>query len=130
MANHNIHILEHLMFMAAAVMMWWPLLSQLPELPRLAYPGQMLYSFLMSIPMSIVAIYIAMSDHVLYPAYAAAPRVLPLSPLEDQLLGALIMWIPGGLIFYIIMTVVFFKWNARGEDSTAGAQVDWKPSTA
>jgi hypothetical protein len=25
---------------------------------------------------------------------------------------------------------VFFKWNARGEDSTAGAQVDWKPSAA
>ena len=130
MANHNLHILEHLMFMVAAVLMWWPLLSQLPEFPRLAYPGQMLYSFLMSIPMSIVAIYIAMSDHVLYPAYSAAPRILPLSPLEDQLLGALIMWIPDGLIFYIIMTVVFFKWNARGEDSTAGAQVDWKPSTA
>jgi putative membrane protein len=130
MANHNLHILEHLMFMAAAVLMWWPLLSQLPEFPRLAYPGQMLYSFLMSIPMSIVAIYIAMSDHVLYPAYSAAPRILPISPLEDQLLGALIMWIPGGIIFYIIMTVVFFKWNARGEDSTAGAQVDWKPSTA
>jgi putative membrane protein len=130
MANHNIHILEHLMFMAAAVLMWWPLLSQLPEFPRLAYPGQMLYTFLMSIPMSIVAVYIAMSDHVLYPAYAAAPRVLPISPLEDQLLGALIMWIPGGIIFMIIMTVVFFKWNARGEDSTAGAQVDWKPSTA
>jgi putative membrane protein len=130
MANHNLHILEHLMFMAAAVLMWWPLLSQLPEFPRLAYPGQMLYSFLMSIPMSIVAIYIAMADHVLYPAYSGAPRVLPLSPLEDQLLGALIMWIPGGIIFMIIMTVVFFKWNARGEDSTAGAQVDWKPSTA
>jgi putative membrane protein len=130
MANHNLHILEHLMFMGAAVLMWWPLMSQLPEFPRLAYPGQMLYSFLMSIPMSIVAVYIAMADHVLYPAYSGAPRVLPLSPLEDQLLGALIMWIPGGIIFIIIMTVVFFKWNARGEDSTAGAQVDWKASTA
>ena len=130
MAHHGLHIVEHLMFMAAAVLMWWPLLSQLPELPRLAYPGQMLYSFLMSIPMSIVAVYIAMADHVLYPAYSAAPRVLSLTPLEDQLLGALIMWIPGGIIFMIIMTVVFFKWNARGEDSTAGAQVDWKPSTA
>jgi putative membrane protein len=130
MAHHSIHIVEHLMFMVAAVLMWWPLLSQLPEFPRLAYPGQMLYSFLMSIPMSIIAVYIAMSDHVLYPAYAAAPRVLPLSPLEDQLLGGLIMWIPGGLIFMIIMSVIFFKWNARGEDSTAGAQVDWKPSTA
>src|SRR5437762_2686935 len=130
MAHHSLHILEHLMFMAAAVLMWWPLLSQLPEFPRLAYPGQMLYSFLMSIPMSIVAIYIAMADHVLYPGYSAAPRVLALSPLEDQLLGALIMWISGGIIFMIIMTVVFFKWDARGEDSTAGAQVDWKPSTA
>ena len=130
MANHGLHIVEHLMFLAAAVLMWWPLLSQLPELPRLAYPGQMLYSFVMSIAMSIVAVYIAMADHVLYPAYSAAPRVLSLTPLEDQLLGALIMWIPGGMIFMIIMTVVFFKWNARGEDSTAGAQVDWKPSTA
>jgi putative membrane protein len=130
MANHNLHILEHLMFMAAAVLMWWPLMSQLPEFPRLAYPGQMLYSFLMSIPMSIIAVYIAMAGRVLYPAYSSAPRILPLSPLEDQLLGALIMWIPGGIIFMIIMTVVFFKWNARGEDSTAGAQVDWKPSTA
>ena len=130
MANHDIHILEHVMFMVAAILMWWPLLSPLPELPRLAYPGQMLYSWLMTIPMTIIAIYIAMADSVLYPAYASAPRILPLSPLEDQLLGALIMWIPGGIVFYIIMTVVFFKWNARGEDSTAGAQVDWRPTAA
>ncbi len=130
MAHHSLHVAEHLMFMVAAVIMWWPLMSQLPELPRLAYPGQMLYTFLMSIPMSIIAVYIAMADHVLYPAYSAAPRVLPLTPIEDQLLGALIMWIPGGIIFMIIMTVVFFKWNARGEDSTAGAQVNWKPSAA
>jgi len=24
------------------------------------------------------------------------------------------------------MTVIFFKWAARGEDSTAAAQVDWQ----
>jgi putative membrane protein len=130
MANHNIHIVEHLMMMSAAVLMWWPLMSPLPELPRLAYPGQMLYCFLMSIPMSITAVYIAMADHVLYPAYAAAPRVTGLTPMEDQLLGGLRMWVPGGLIFAVIMTVVFFKWVARGEDSTAGAQVDWKPKVA
>jgi putative membrane protein len=127
MANHNIHIIEHLMFMAAAVLMWWPLMSPLPELPRLAYPGQMLYCFLMSFPMSIVAVYVTMADRVLYPAYASAPRISPLSPMDDQMLGGLIMWIPGGLVFALIMTVVFFKWAARGEDSTAGAQVDWKP---
>jgi putative membrane protein len=130
MANHGIHILEHLMFMAAAVLMWWPLTSQLPELPRLSYPGQMLYCFLMIIPMSIVAIYISMAQEVLYPAYSAAPRISSLSPIDDQLLGGLIMWVPGGLIFMIIMTVIFFRWAARGEDNAAAAQVDWKPKPA
>ena len=130
MANHNIHILEHLMFMSAAVLMWWPITSQLPELPRLSYPGQMLYCFLMIIPMSIVAVYISMAEQVLYPAYSSAPRITSLSPLDDQLLGGLIMWVPGGMIFMIIMTVIFFKWAARGEDDAASAQVDWKPRAA
>jgi putative membrane protein len=128
MANHNVHIVEHLMFMIVAVLMWWPLMSPLPELPRLSYPGQMLYSFLVSIPMSIVAVYITMADHVLYPAYSAAPRVMNLSPMEDQLTGGLIMWVPGSFVFVIIITVVFFRWAAHGEDSTAAAQVDWKPA--
>ena len=125
LAVHGVHIFQHLTFIAASVLMWWPLLSPLPELPRLSYPGQMLYCFLMVIPMSIVSIYIAMADRVLYPAYATAPRVLGISPIDDQQYGGLIMWIPGGLFFYGVMTVVFFKWAARGGDDTASAQVDW-----
>jgi putative membrane protein len=128
MAEHPVHIVEHLMFLVVAVLMWWPLLSPLPELPRLPYPGQMLYCFLMSIPMSIVAVYVSLADHVLYPAYAAAPRMWALSPLEDQQLGGLIMWIPGAFFIIGVMTVVFFKWAAAGEDSTAAAQVDWHPT--
>jgi putative membrane protein len=123
MAHHGVHIAEHLMFLATAVLMWWPLLSPLPELPRLAYPGQMLYCFLMSIPMSVVAIYIAMADHVLYPAYESAARVWGILPLQDQMIGGLIMWIPGGLFFYGVMTVVFFKWAARDADTADAAQV-------
>jgi putative membrane protein len=128
MAYHPVHIVQHLCFMVAATLMWWPILSPLPELPRLAYPGQMLYLFLMSIPMSIIAVCIAYSDHVLYPAYASAPRLWGISPLQDQLIGALIMWIPSGLFFFTIISLVFFKWQQRdGEDSTASAQVDWRP---
>ena len=128
MAYHPIHIVQHLTFMIASVLMWWPFLSPLPELPRLSYPGQMLYCFLMVIPMSIISIYIAMADHVLYPAYSIAPRVWDISPLSDQQIGGLIMWIPGGLLFYVVMTFVFFKWAGRDTDTTAGAQVDWRPA--
>jgi putative membrane protein len=124
LAVHPLHIAQHLMFLVAAVLMWWPILSPLPELPRLAYPLQMLYLFLMSIPMSIVAVYIAYADTVLYPLYASAPRIWGISPLQDQQIGGLIMWIPGGLFFFTIISVIFFKWQQRdGDESTAGAQV-------
>ncbi len=128
MANHSVHITQHLMFMAAAVMLWWPILSPLPELPRLAYPMQMLYLFLTTLPMSVVAVYITYSDNLLYPAYAAAPRILGILPLEDQLIGGLVMWIPGGLIFYAVISVIFFRWQHHGEDTTAAAQVGWRPA--
>ena len=130
LAHHAIHIVQHLTLLAASVLMWWPILSPLPELPRLAYPGQMLYCFLMVIPMSVVAIYIAMADHLLYPAYASAPRLWGISPSLDQQIGGLIMWIPGGIFFYGVMTVVFFKWASRGEDTTAAAQVGWRGAGA
>ena len=130
MANHGIHIVQHLMFLAASVMLWWPILSPLPELPRLSYPMQMLYLFLTSIPMSVVAVYITYGGTLLYPAYAAAPRIAGVTPLEDQLLGGLIMWIPGGLILFAVISVIFFRWQSHGaEDSVASAQVDWRPAT-
>jgi putative membrane protein len=123
MYYHEVHIAQHLMFLVTAVLAWWPLLSPMPELPRLSYPGQMLYSFLMTLPMTVISIFIVYSDHVLYPAYASAPRLWGLSPLEDQRLGGLIMWIPGGLFFYLLTAVVFFKWTSSQRDDRAGAQV-------
>ena len=125
MAEHPIHIALHLVFLVAAVLMWWPIISPLPELPRLSYPLQMLYLFLLSIPMSVVAIFIAYASDVLYPAYASAPRLWGITPLTDQFIGGLIMWIPGGLFFVAIISVVFFKWQATGAlDSETAAQVD------
>lgn len=125
MANHPLHIVEHLILLAASVIMWWPVLSPMPELPRLSYPGQMLYLFLMTIPMSLTSVSIAYAGSILYPIYASAPRVTRLSPLEDQMLGGLTMWIPGGLYFFAVISVIFFRWQqAGGHDSRASAQVD------
>jgi putative membrane protein len=131
MSYHEVHIFQHLLLLAASVIMWWPVLSPMAEYPRLAYPGQMLYLFLMTIPMSVVSVSIAYSDGILYPAYASAPRVLGLSPMDDQMLGGLIMWIPGGLYFFAIISVIFYRWQkAGGLDSRASAQIDVVPLQA
>jgi putative membrane protein len=123
MAHHSVHIIQHLTLLVASVLMWWPVLSPLPELPRVSYPAQMLYLFLMSIPMSLVSITIVYAKTILYPAYSSAPRVWGISPMSDQMAGGLIMWIPGGLYFFVIISVVFFRWQQRdGAESVAAAQ--------
>src|SRR6267378_872507 len=35
--NHNLHIVQHLIFLTTAVLMWWPVLSPVPELPRIPH---------------------------------------------------------------------------------------------
>ena len=55
MRNHNVHIVTHIQFMVTATIMWWPVLSPLREVPRMSYGSQMIYLFLIGIPMMVVA---------------------------------------------------------------------------
>src|SRR5262249_49508655 len=122
MEHHPVHIVEHLMIMAASVILWWPILSPVSALPRAAYPIQLLYLFVVGLPMVMVAIFITMADTVLYPFYSRSPRIWEaLTPHADQHLGGLIMWIPGGIVFLIAISVVLFCWQATGGDDVVRA---------
>jgi hypothetical protein len=48
--DHNVHILEHLMFMVSAVIVWWPVVDPVPELTRIQTPVRLLYLFALSVP--------------------------------------------------------------------------------
>jgi putative membrane protein len=115
MRSHDVHVFTHLLFMATATLMWWPVMSRVPELPPLGPGLGMLYLFLVGIPMQIVAALITFSDSVLYPWYAAAPRTWGLSPLDDQRLGGLLMWIPGNLWIFAAISVLFFRWAKESQ---------------
>lgn len=113
MRDHTVHKGMHLMIMAVGMFLWWPVMSPLPEVPRIAGPLQMLYLFVLGIPMMAVAVVIAFSDEHFYTWYAEAPRIFPLSALEDQRLGALIMWVPGALVMWMGITFAYFRWSRR-----------------
>jgi putative membrane protein len=115
MRNHDVHVATHLMFMVAATMMWWPVMSPSPEIPRLSPGLAMLYLFLVGIPMQLVAALITLADGVLYPWYSAAPRTWGLTPLDDQQLGGLLMWVPGNLWMFLAIGVLFFRWARESE---------------
>jgi putative membrane protein len=111
MRDHEVHIVTHLMFMVTATIMWWPVMSPLPELPRLSPLPGILYLFLICIPMQLVGAFLTFANDVLYPWYASAPRTGGLSPVDDQRLGGLLMWIPGNLWVFGAIAVLFFRWS-------------------
>lgn len=113
MRSHAVHVVTHLMFMAAAVLLWWPVMSPTPALPRLSPGMGMLYLFLVQLPMQLLGAIITFARQPLYPWYVAAPRTWGLSPLDDQKLGGLLMWIPGNLWIWGAMSVLFFQWARK-----------------
>jgi putative membrane protein len=132
--SHPVHVLQHLTLMAAAVLAWWPVLSSARTVPAIPYGAQILYLFAFGMPMTVVAAMITGAEHVLYPYYATALRLIDpassgllgslgpsgpagaLDPLADQRLGGVIMWVPAGVVPLIAFTVVFFRWAAEEPD--------------
>ena len=113
--NQSIHILEHLTFIVFGVLTWWPIFSPLEEgLPRLSLGGQILYLFFSGMPAVALGAGLTFSSP-LYAPYIAAPRIWGISAATDQQLGGLIMWIPGGILYIIIMSILFIRWMQKQE---------------
>lgn len=116
---HGWHVVEHLALLVAAILGWWPIVSPSRLAPPLPYAAQLLYLFVFGMPMTVVAAMITGAERVLYPFYEAAPRIVDLTPLADQRLGGVIMWVPSGLIPLAAFTIVFFRWVAAEADEPA-----------
>jgi putative membrane protein len=109
------HFMLHVLIVGSAIVMWWPVMSPLVELPALTPPGQMLYLFAQSITPTVPASFLTFGQTLLYPVYGTFPRIWGMSALTDQLLAGLIMKIVGGLILWGFIATIFFRWHAREE---------------
>jgi len=110
------HFLLHTLLLGSAVVMWWPIVSPLPELPPLSPPGQMLYLFVQSLAPTIPASFLTFGTAPVYPVYATFPRIWGVSVMTDQMIAGLSMKLVGGAILWTVMAVVFFRWWRRERD--------------
>lgn len=116
LANLPLHAAEHLVFVGTAMLMWMPVLSPVPDIvPPYPELGQVLYLFLQTVPASLLGALLSTTSSAFYPTYVLAPRITALSPIDDQQLGGLLMWVGGGVYFLIATGVVFFAWASREE---------------
>ena len=94
-----VHILQHFSFLLAALLFWWALLHG-----RQRHGGDgaaIVYLLTTAIHTAVLGALLTFSSQPWYPVYAPGTAAWGLTPLEDQQLGGLIMWVPGGLSYLL-----------------------------
>jgi putative membrane protein len=113
LSDDRIHAAQHFSFLGTGLLFWWATLK--PQGKSLGYGGATLYVFATAVHTSLLGALLTFSQHIWYPAYALSERIYNLSPLEDQQLGGLIMWVPGGTILLLVALFMFANWMAESE---------------
>ena len=75
-----------------------------------AYGAGVLYLFTTSIHSGMLGVFLTLTSRVWYPAYSQTTSSGGLTPLEDQQIGGLIMWIPAGLVYILAALIMFAAW--------------------
>jgi putative membrane protein len=107
--SDTVHTAQHVSFLATALLFWW---SVFPLRDRKGSEGLGIISlFLTGIHTTLLGALLTVSDSSIYVAYReAATQPWGLTTLEDQQLGGLIMWVPGGLAYLAAALYLMLKW--------------------
>ena len=95
--NEWAHRLEHVLFLGAALLFWWPVAGPDPSPWRLRPAGRVVYVGLQMPQNTFLALAIYMASVPLYAHYTTTGRTWGPTPLEDQQLAGGIMWLGGDL---------------------------------
>jgi len=108
LASEGIHTLQHLTFFLSALLFWWSLVRI--RRGERSYGIAVLSVITTGLHTSLLGALLTFAGSVWYRAYAARALQWGFTPLEDQQLGGLIMWIPGGLVYLIAVLALMALW--------------------
>jgi len=114
--NGVFHYFVHLCVFSAAMLMWMPVASPLPEL-RASYPGQMIFLFLNSVLPTVPGGFLTVAENPIYRVYDHDVRLWGVSVVDDQQAAGLIMKLGGGFFIWSCIAFLFFRWVSSHQTS-------------
>jgi putative membrane protein len=99
--HESLHKFEHLTFLLAGLIFWWPVIQPWPSnarWPRWAIP---VYLFAATLPCDVLSGFLVFCDRVVYSSYLSVPGLFGISPLQDQERAAALMWVVVTLILMV-----------------------------
>ncbi|HEX6350075.1 MAG TPA: cytochrome c oxidase assembly protein [Candidatus Dormibacteraeota bacterium] len=117
--NPNLHIVEHLTFIASGVVFWWPVLDATSARShwRLGEVGRLVYLLVGTIPQDGVAIVLQFSRVPFYDFYRHAPMLVPgWDAVIDQNVAGTVLQLVGKTSYLVAAIVIFFRWVAKEQE--------------
>jgi putative membrane protein len=111
LTNEWVHAAQHLSFLGSALLFWWSLFY---ARGRSGFGSGMLYIFTTAVHTSLLGALLTLSPTPWYPAYSGT-RIWGITPVQDQQLGGLIMWIPAGVVYLGAGLGLFAMWLRESE---------------
>jgi putative membrane protein len=119
--NQWVHYLQHLAFFLVSCLFWSVLLDPLRRL-QMGRGAGILYLFTTSLHAAVLGAFMTLAPEIWYGEYARTTQAWGLTPLEDQQLAGLIMWMPACLAYLVVTGIVFTAWlREAGAGRPAGS---------
>lgn len=116
-----VHDLEHVLFLGAALLFWWPVVGLDPAPRRMSYPARIGYVLLQMPFSSFLAMVVLFAPSPLYRHYAALGSPYGITAVADQQLAAGIMWFIGDVVLIGAILVIVAVWMRDEERRTPAA---------
>ena len=111
--------LEHVCYLAAGTLLWWPVLQDAPH--RISSAARALYLFVAFVLASPIGLLLALLPEPVYDWYVAGGGLWGLSPHTDQQIAGVAMSVEQAVVFFAAFAVFFFRFLAEEEAGGSSA---------
>jgi putative membrane protein len=128
--NDLVHDLEHLTFFGSAMLFWWHVIGAGPRLRSLSRGLRLAY-LLATLPVTMAAgIAISFASQPIYTCYTTVPRPWGLTVMQDQMLGGVIMWVPGSMMYLLAALILISRLIQSEADKPPLPESEWATDEA
>lgn len=123
-----LHIAQHMMYLGSSILVWWAVLGPLPAWPRATPLVQCLFVFALTLPTAVVGVFLTWGPVGYYPYYTTVPRMWGSDLATDQQVAGLMMWVLGGTLNLLLLTLIFFQWAHQEEQQEQSPRRPRRPA--
>ena len=115
LSSDGLHVIEHAMMFGSGIVFWWPVIGPAPLKSHMPHPLKFLYLFLALFQNIILAAILTFAEWPVYSYYQVVPNHWGIGGEWDQQLAGVLMWIPGTMMYFVAISIIFFAWLEQEE---------------